>query len=212
MGNGAKTRVERTRKSIVSAASDVFLRDGFLGASMDDIAATASVSKQTVYAHFQSKEELFVAVIRGMSGLAGDQLQEKVADPADDVPIERFLLDFARTQLALIMTPRLLQLRRLVIAEADRFPELGAALHERGPARSIGRLARAFEGYLRRGAMKADDVTIAASNLNWMIMGAPVNDAMFLGNRAIPPARALDAHAREVVRIFLAAYGPDRPS
>ncbi|MCY1239858.1 pyrimidine utilization regulatory protein R [compost metagenome] len=71
LSNGAKTRMERTRKGIVAAASDLFLKHGFLGTNMDEIAATAEVSKQTVYSHFQSKEALFLEVVRSMTGGAG---------------------------------------------------------------------------------------------------------------------------------------------
>lgn len=207
--SGAKTRVERTQRSIISAAADLFLKHGFLGTNMDEIAATAKVAKQTVYAHFQGKEALFLEVVRGMTGEAGDELQEQVADPEDDLSIEHFLLDFANWQLSIVMTPRLMQLRRLVIGEAERFPELGKALHERGPGRSIGRLARALARYKERGQIKAHDVDAAASFFNWLVMGAPVNDAMLLGNGAIPQPDALQAHSREAVRIFLAAYCVD---
>lgn len=212
MPSGVKARVERTRRSIVSAAADLFLKHGFLGTNMDEIAATANVSKQTVYAHFQNKEALFLEVVRGMTGVAGDELQEQVADPEDDLPIEQFLHDFADRQLTIVMTPRLMHLRRLVIGEAERFPELGRVLHERGPGRSIGRLAKAFARYQERGQIKTDDVHAAASFFNWLVMGAPVNDAMLLGNDAILHGGALKTHVREAVRIFLAAYRIDHPT
>lgn len=211
MARGATMRVERTHAAIVAAAADLFLNQGFLGTNMDEIAATADVSKQTVYAHFQSKEALFLAVVRGMTGGAGDDLQEQVADPTADIPLEAFLFDFASRQLAIVMTPRLLQLRRLVIAEAERFPELGQALNERGPMRSINRLARAFVGYRERGHLRMDDPRAAASFFNWLVMGAPTNDAMMLGSGHIPVPAALEAHAREATRIFLAAYGAGGP-
>lgn len=211
MKGGGRTRMERTREMIVRAAAELFLRHGFPGTNMDEVAAAAGVSKQTVYAHFQSKETLFLEIVRGMTGGAGDELQEQVADPDGDFPIEDFLLEFAVRQLDIVMTPRLMDLRRLVISEAVRFPELGKALHERGPARSIGRLKKAFAAYRARGQMKCDDARIAASFFNWLVMGAPVNDAMLLGNGALLQKDARQAHAREAVRIFLAAYG-DKPS
>lgn len=206
MGNGARIRVERTRKSIVVAATELFLKHGFLATNMDEIAATADVSKQTVYAHFQSKETLFLEIASGMTGQAGDELQEQVADPPDDLPIEKFLLQFADLQLALVMTPRLLQLRRLAIAEAERFPDLGKVLYERGPMRSINRLAAIFARYVELGLIHASDVRAAAAFFNWLVMGGPVNDVMLLGNGAIPKPEVLRAHAREAVRIFLAAH------
>lgn len=207
MVGGARVRVARTHAAIVAAATELFLKHGFLGTNMDEIAASAEVSKQTVYAHFQNKEALFLEIVRGMTGEAGDDLQDQVADPTPDVPVEVFLFDFASRQLAIVMTPRLLQLRRLVIAEAERFPELGRTLHARGPMRSINRLAAAFGHYAGEGRLRVDDPAAAASFFNWLIMGAPTNDAMLLGSGHIPAPAALEAHAREAARIFLAAYG-----
>lgn len=212
MSNGARTRVERTRKAILAAAADLFLKHGFLGTNMDEVAAAADVSKQTVYAHFGAKEALFLEIVLGMTGQASDEHQQQIAEPGVDEPVERFLLDFASLQLAIVLTPRLMQLRRLVIAEADRFPELGRALYERGPGRSIDRLAGAFARYRESGRLRADDVRAAASFFNWLVMGAPVNDVMLLGDGAIPPAETLKTHAEEAVRIFLAAYGPGDPA
>jgi len=206
LSNGAKTRMERTRKGIVAAASDLFLKHGFLGTNMDEIAATAEVSKQTVYSHFQSKEALFLEVVRSMTGGAGDEFQEQVADPDGDEPIEEFLLDYATQLLTIVMTPRLMQVRRLVIAEVERFPQLGEALHERGPMRSIRRLAVAFKRYGEKGDIRVKDVQVAGGFFNWLVMGGPVNDAMLLGDGAIPAPDVLQAHAAEAVRIFLAAH------
>jgi TetR/AcrR family transcriptional repressor of mexJK operon len=211
VGKGAEARAERTRAAITAAAADHFLDRGFLGTNMDDIAAAAGVSKQTVYAHFESKEALFLAMVRGLTGGAADEFAEQLADPTGEQPIERFLLDFATLQLRIVMTPRLMQLRRLVIGEVGRFPQLGQALHQKGPQHSIGRLARAFAVYRASGALAVSDERGAATVFNWLIMGAPVNDAMLLGDDAILDDAAILRHASEVVRIFLAAYGhPDR--
>lgn len=212
MSATAETRTDRTRRSIIAAATTLFLGNGFGATSMDDVAATADVSKQTVYAHFGSKEALFLDVVDRLTGGAGDALQHKVADPVDDRPIEDFLLDFANQQLAIVMTPRLMQLRRLVIGERDRFPDLGRKLHERGPGRSIGRLATAFARYDRLGQIRVADPRAAAGFFNWLVMGAPTNDAMLLGDAAIPSPQALRDHARESVRIFLAAYAMEMQS
>lgn len=212
MGPGPTTRTERTRRSILGAAEEQFLAHGFLGASMDEIAAAAQVSKQTVYAHFQSKEALFLQVVGDMTGGAAAQHREQVADPAGYEPIEAFLLEFAIRQLQIVMTPRLMRLRRLVIGEAERFPELGRALHKNGPQRAIDRLSSAFRAYAEGRVLATNDPASAAAFFNWLLMGGPVNDAMLLGDEAIPDAQTFEAHAREAVRIFLAAYGSGGPS
>lgn len=207
MTSGAEGRLRKTRQIIIEAATELFLKHGFLGTNMDEVARNANVSKQTVYSHFGAKAALFLKVIEGMTGSAADTLQQRVSDPVDDRPVEAFLLDFAEQQLAIVMTPHLLQLRRLVIGEAERFPELGKALYARGPQRSIERLAKAVAHYHKMGRIDVADAQAAASFFNWLVMGEPVNRAMFLGDDAIPPPRALRRHAQESVRIFLAAYG-----
>lgn len=207
MTNPVETRTTRKRQSILAAATELFLQRGFLATNMDEVAAIASVSKQTVYTHFGTKEALFLEIVTGMTGEAGDELEGQVADPVDGRPIEGFLLEFAEQQLAIVMTPRLMQLRRLVIGEAERFPELGKRLHAKGPGRSIARLTKALAHYSESGDVEAEDLRAAASFFNWLVMGEPVNDAMLLGDGAISDAVALRAHAKESVRIFLAAYG-----
>lgn len=204
---GAEARRVRTRAAIMAAATPLFLRHGFLGTNMDAVAAAAGVSKQTVYAHFRDKETLFLEIVREMTGAAADTVETQVVDPPETMPLAQFLLDFAATQLSIVMTPRLMQLRRLVIGEAQRFPDLGRALYDQGPGRSIRRLEKAFAGYAARGVMAAEDVHAAASFFNWLVMGAPVNDAMLLGDDTLPGDAAMEAHAWEAVRIFLAAYG-----
>ncbi|WP_417434195.1 TetR/AcrR family transcriptional regulator [Hoeflea sp.] len=206
MVNGASTRVRRSREKILTAAEQVFLRSGFLGANMDSIAERAAVSKQTVYAHFQSKEVLFLEVIEAMTGGAARTIGENVEDRLDDRPVRDYLTAVAIDQLSVVMTPRLMQLRRMVIGETGRFPELGRSLYENGPLVSIRRVARALAHYMALGQIRDCDPFGAATQFNWMVMGAPTNAAMLLGDSAIPSRSELYAHAHEAVRIFLSAY------
>jgi hypothetical protein len=67
-------------------------------------------------------------------------------------------------------------------------------------------LARACERYAERGQLRITDAQAAASYFNWIVMGAPVNSAMLLGNRGIPSSQKLRDHAKESVRIFLSAF------
>lgn len=200
-------RTERKRRAIVDAATEIFLRQGFLGASMDEVAARAEVSKQTVYKQFSSKEALFVAIVQGMTGAAGDKVQREIAELGERNDPEKQLLAYAIRQLTVVLTPRLMQLRRLVIGEANRFPALGRALYDGGPGRAIAGLAVAFARWSDRGLLKIADPKAAASHFNWLVMGEPVNRAMLLGDKTIPGPAALRRHAADGVRVFLAAYG-----
>lgn len=207
MSNGAATRMRRSREKILAAAEDEFLRNGFLGTNMDAVADRAAVSKQTVYAHFKSKEALFIEIVEALTGGAAQALREDIEEPLDDRPVEEYLLERAVDQLTVVMTPRLMRLRRMVIGEVERFPEFGRSLYENGPKKSIAKLARAFAHYTRIGQLAMPDPVAAATQFNWILMGAPTNAAMLLGDAGIPARSELEAHAEESVRVFLCAYG-----
>ncbi|MFZ0385333.1 MAG: TetR/AcrR family transcriptional regulator [Solirubrobacteraceae bacterium] len=204
------SRSTRKRTAILEAATTLFLRHGYLGTSMDEIAALGAVSKQTVYKHFADKERLFVEIVTSTVNEVSDPVHQEVLNLQDSGDIEADLRDFARRQLARVMQPRLLELRRLVIGEASRFPELGRAFYERGAGRTITALATVFERLATRGALQLEDPSLAAAHFNWLIMSAPVNQAMLLGPDAIPAPAELNRFADAGVRAFLAAYrNPD---
>jgi TetR/AcrR family transcriptional regulator, mexJK operon transcriptional repressor len=200
-------RSVRKRKAILDAATKLFLRSGYLGTSMDEIAALATVSKQTVYKHFADKESLFAAIVAAAVDAAGNPVLEEVDALAESDDLAADLRAFARGQLGRVMQPRLMQLRRLVIGEANRFPDLGREFYERGAGRSIAGLAVAFERLTARGLLRAPDPELAAAHFNWLVMAAPVNRAMLLGDEAIASETELDRYAEGGVRAFLAAYG-----
>ena len=104
------------------------------------------------------------------------------------------------------MEPRLLQLRRLVIGEAGRFPQLGRLFYERGPGRTIDALAAMLERLASHGALELDDPRLAAAHFNWLVMSIPLNQAMLLGNDKPATPAQLDRYADAGVRAFLAAY------
>ena len=201
-----ETRSARKRAAILEAATTLFLRTGYRGTSMDEIAALAAVSKQTVYKHFADKEGLFSEIVTATVSEISDPVHEEVLRLEDSGDVEADLRGLARELLRMVMQPRILQLRRLVIGEAGRFPELGRAFYEQGPGRTITALATAFEQLAERGVLRLDDPRLAAAHFNWLVMSIPLNRAMFLGEDQ-PPARAeLNRYADAGVRAFLAAY------
>ena len=104
------------------------------------------------------------------------------------------------------MEPRLLQLRRLVIGESGRFPQLGRLFYDRGPGRTIDALARLFERLASRGVLDLDDPRLAAAHFNWLVMSIPLNQAMLLGEDEPATSAQLNRYADAGVRTFLAAY------
>ena len=201
-------RSRRKREAILYVAADLFLKNGYLGTSMDEVAERAEVSKQTVYKQFSNKEALFIAIVNSMTSEASGRVRDEVKLIGESESPAAYLLAFAERQLEIVLTPQLMRLRRLVIAEAGRFPELGAALYAGGPGRAIETLTSAFEHFADHGLIAVDDPSVAASQFNWLVMGDPVNAVMLLGDKAIPKRQALRRHAVNAVRMFLAAYTP----
>lgn len=179
---------------------------------MDEIAALAAVSKQTVYKHFSDKQGLFIEIVIATVNEASDAVHADVVTLQDSGNLEADLVDLAQRQLVRVMQPRILELRRLVIGEAGRFPELGKIFYERGPGRTIAVLADTFERLAARGTLKLEDPLMAAAHFNWLVMSIPLNQAMLLGNDEPPPTVELDRYAKAGVSVFLAAYGGSRSS
>lgn len=200
------TRSERKQAAIIAAAAAVFLDTGYAGASMDEIAARSGVSKQTIYKHFTSKEALFTAVIGQMMSEADNAVHQALPAVQNRAELEAFLLDYGTRLLTVALTPDLMQLRRLVIAEAQRFPELARDLYARGAGRALEAMGAAFENLAEQRLLAIDDAAMAASQLNWLLMGDPVNRIMMLGNAAIPGDAQIRRHVEAAIATFLAAY------
>jgi AcrR family transcriptional regulator len=194
------------RRAILDAATTLFLRDGYQATSMDEIAGLAGVSKQTVYSQFGDKENLFRDVVTAVVDEAATPVFAEVSILPDGGDLESDLRDLASRLLARVIQPRLLQLRRLVISEAGRFPELGRLFYERGPGRTIGALADAFERLAAGGILRIEDPHLAAEHFNWLVMSIPINRVMLCGEDALPLPADLDRYAHAGVEAFLGAY------
>jgi TetR/AcrR family transcriptional regulator, mexJK operon transcriptional repressor len=199
-------RSARKRRAIFEAATTVFLSKGYLGTSMDEIAALARVSKQTVYKHFADKERLFSEIVTATVDEIANPNTDEVLKLQDTGDLERDLRRFARRQLRAVMEPRLLQLRRLVIGESGRFPQLGRLFYERGPGRTIDALASMFERLASLDVLELDNPRLAAAHFNWLVMSIPLNQAMLLGDDQPAAPGELNSYADAGVRTFLAAH------
>lgn len=199
-------RTERKRRSILQEAEELFLDHGFVGVSVDEVAARALVSKQTVYKQFGSKAALFVTVVQRMMGQASDPVQVEMWDPETEADVIDALIGYGERLLNIALAPKLLRLRRLVVSEAVRFPELGRALYEGEPGRAIAGLAAALQRWTDRGLLVLDEPMTAATEFNWLVLSDPVIRAMFFGAMNLS-ATEQQRHLTHSVRIFLAAYG-----
>ena len=203
------SRSARRRQAIIQAATEVFVRHGYLGATMDEVAARASVSKQTVYKQFGDKQHLFAEIVLDTTVGVVDRLSGAVASTLQDVQdVRKALRDLADGFLHGLLRPDVLRLRRLVIAEADRFPEVGAAWFDRGFERALVILGESLQRLADCGLLRdLGDPTQAAYQFAGLVMYQPMNQVMFAGTGALPPDDKLGRIADSAVDVFLASYG-----
>lgn len=199
---------ERKRRAIQDAGTAVFLRRGYELTSMDMIAAEANVSKQTIYNHFHSKDELFRAIITDMTRMLVVPLS--MAETVHSTP-ERLLRSFARDLLKQMLRPSSLSLYRLIVAESARFPELGASIFAAGAGQLIRILADYLELENGRGRLCVDHSERAAELFIGMLSGR-VQLRALLGVRQSPTDAELDTRVEHCVSSFLSLYAPRRAS
>ena len=203
--NDMSDKVRRGRKfdQVLAGAREVFLADGFEGASVDDIARVAGVSKATLYSYFPDKRLLFMEVARQQCALQADIALQAVDH---DQPPAVVLRQFARHFLDFLLSDFGLSIFRICVAEADRFPDLGREFYTSGPelVRDI------IVGYLRRAAarneLNIDDFNLAADQLAEMCKADIWLQALCgikSGTSRAERDRVIDA----AVDTFLARYG-----
>jgi len=200
-------RSARKRRAIMEAATTLFLRNGYQGTCMDEIAALAAVSKQTVYKNFADKERLFSEIILGAIDAVCEPFHARIRAIQDTNDLEHDLRELARRYIASVMRPQVLQLRRLVIGEAGRLPELARAYYERAPRRTIAMLASCFKHLAERGLLHKHDPLITASHFAFLILGMPLDEATFCGDEERHEPARLERLADAGVRAFVTAYG-----
>ncbi|MFF4017567.1 TetR/AcrR family transcriptional regulator [Streptomyces sp. NPDC001843] len=198
-------RSAHKHQAIMEAATAVFMEKGYAGTSMDDIAKLAAVSKQTVYKHFSDKEKLFAEIVLATTDRIEAVIDLVAGIPVDADALEENLLRLARQFLTTLTQPQVIQLRRLIIANADAFPDLGATWYEQGFERVLATLADTFHRLADRGLLRIDDPLLAANHFSGLLLWIPVNKAMFHGSPQHTQPE-LDHYADAGVQIFLAAY------
>ncbi len=162
----ALARINRTGRKfdqVVEGARQVFMADGFEGASVDEIARTAGVSKATLYSYFPDKALLFSEVARSECHRMADEAVQSVnlSGPIRDVlrvaanRVMRFLLsEFAQSMF------------RICLAERDRFPDIARAFYESGPEMGRKRLEQVLSLAVARGELKIDNLSLAAEQFS----------------------------------------------
>ncbi|HUC17991.1 MAG TPA: TetR/AcrR family transcriptional regulator [Acetobacteraceae bacterium] len=199
---GGRTDGGTKRRQIMDGARQVFLSAGFDGASMNDIARAAGVSKGTLYAYFDSKEQLFEAIIRGEYAQSAERLCtfRREGDPRE------MLKDFGVRLISKMAEPYTRSLARVVIAAAEKFPNVGRAFYEAGPLYGANRLAAELESLEKAGKLRVPDPERAA----WQFVDlcqSYVYKRLLFGVVDSISREDIEASVEAGVDVFMKAYG-----
>jgi AcrR family transcriptional regulator len=191
------------RRQIVEGARSIFLQHGFDAASMNDIARAAAVSKGTLYVYFANKEQLFAAIVHQECQVHAEDTFD--LDPADH-DVGAVLTRLGTSYLGFLCKPDKASALRIVVAIADRMPEIGRIFYETGPATGIAKLAAYLQAQNQAGAVAVDDCELAAAQFLDACQSTLFKPVLF-NFRDAPDAEAIARVVGTAVRTFMRAYG-----
>jgi TetR/AcrR family transcriptional repressor of mexJK operon len=154
--------------AILKSARSEFFEYGYAAASIERIAATANVSKVTIYNHFQSKENLFSAMISSECNVMRGQLPNL---SSVETSLRAELLYFVHSMMAFLSSPDIIRFDRRMAAEVDRHPEMGELFLNAGPRRMKAMLTAMISDEMERGRLAKADPQEAAAHLYGSIKG-----------------------------------------
>lgn len=197
-GRPTKEQAEQITGHIIEVATRLFSETNFEATSVDLIAATARISKQTFYARFASKEALFAAVIRKRMD---DLLMPVLGEAGPASPIEATLVRIGLELSKRALTPAAIALERLITSEAHQFQELALAYRESAVhAREL--MAEIFANAMREGEIRSADARFLAEQFLYAVVEGPAH-ALILSGKTARPEKELRERIAAAVGLFL---------
>lgn len=194
---------KRARDRVLEAAYDVFVENGFSGATTDMIQTASATSKATMYAHFESKEVLFHEMMEHR--LANTMSGYKELSQRNDNIVD-LLSSIGFKLLTDVLSEEGINITRLVIAECIRFPHLGTMFYIVGPRMISSIIEMRLSEAHRRNELCVPDPEVAAEQFVGIIKGDLLLRAL-LGYQ-VPSEEQLRQYADQAVSAFLASYAP----
>jgi len=189
------------RRQILDGARKVFMDLGFDGASMNEIARSAGVSKGTLYVYFADKNRLFEAIVEQEAFEQGKVVFN--LDPARDA--ETTLREFGRSYMELLCRPGGGSWIRTVMAIAERMPDVGRRYYANVLEKAVNRLADYLRAHVGPGDLAIDDCQLAASQFMEVCKASLFLPFVFQAAPA-PSAERIAEVVDSATRMFLAAY------
>jgi len=186
--------------TLISAATRVFLRDGYGHASIDKVAGEAGVSTRTIYERFKNKADLLAAVITGL--VDRDMARAFATADLDRLDPKEALTIIAQTITGRASDPDSVALFRIVAAEAQRFPDLAEKMRRGTKGRMESAIANYFRGQIQYGNLVLADPDRAAVLFVQMICAELHERLLFRSAEAV--ARLdLTSHVNHAIEVFL---------
>jgi TetR/AcrR family transcriptional regulator, mexJK operon transcriptional repressor len=186
---------------IICAAREAFLEKGYDGISMEEVANRAGVAKQTVYAHYASKDALFLAVVESLQGK-----MLSAVSAAAPLPIRDRLQQIAGELLDLVLDPSSLSLSRIALGASYRFPTLGHSIYGARINKLHAVLAGIIEQAAKEGCLLVDDPMVAAEQFLALVRGELHLHCLY--DPSFRPARAkIERQIKAGIDCFMARYG-----
>ncbi|MEP5731542.1 MAG: TetR/AcrR family transcriptional regulator [Sulfitobacter sp.] len=198
-----QVRKGRKYDQVLEGARSVFMADGFEGASVDEIARVAAVSKATLYSYFPDKRLLFMEVANAECA----RQSHEALDSIDSTAPPQVVLDQVGHHFIRFITSTFgQQIFRICVAESDRFPEIGQSFYNSGPAVMRAEMAHYFEEATIRGELVIDDFVLAADQFGELCKADLWPRLIFGVSKSISEAE-IDRVVQGAVEMFLARYG-----
>lgn len=188
---------------VVQGAATIFLRDGYAGTSVDDIAVAAKVSKATLYSYFPNKTLMFEEAMRTEVARLDFTLDIDAAIGPD-----RGVQQLASRIAAWLVDPSQVRLYRVHVAEAARFADLSRSFHDTLERMLRDRIRPYLDRWAAAGLLSINDTDKAAEQLV-ALAGAGLQEAVLLGQAQAATAPAVQATATQAAALFLRAYAPE---
>ncbi len=188
---------------VLEGARTVFMRDGFEGASVDDIVREAGVSKATLYSYFPDKRLLFLEVAKCECKAQSDVAIKQIEASGD---VREALATAAGRMVRFFLSDVGMQVYRIVVGESQRFPEIGREFYASGPQLVRDILIRFLSKAVEEGTLKIKDVELAADQFPELCK-AGLHLQMVLGLRDSVTDAEIDRVIEGAVDMFMSQYG-----
>jgi TetR/AcrR family transcriptional regulator, mexJK operon transcriptional repressor len=200
-GRPTHREAEERMTRLLDVAQRQFLATGYRETSLDKIAGAAGIAKKTLYRHFDSKAGLFAAILGRLRDAWISELRGIVL--VSDQP-EQVLRAVALHLLDVGTRREMLELQRLLLLEAHRFPDLARSIYDQnGSLRGMEPLLSYFRAAVAEGVLKIDDVALATEQFSFLVLGG-IREQLLLGAARRPGATERQRISRQAVHIFLA--------